>query len=71
MLAHQFAIQSPLVQAEMVDAAEFLDLADRYEVSGVPHTAINEGAGNIVGAVPEEVLAAEIRRVVELAQTRS
>lgn len=45
----------------MVDAGEFPDLADRFGVSGVPHTAINDGAGTVVGAVPEEHLVAEIR----------
>lgn len=55
----------------MVDAAEFLDLADRYNVSGVPHTSINDGAGIVVGAVPEEILLAEIRRVIEQAGQRS
>jgi len=60
------AMESDYVEAEMVDAVEFLDLADRYEVSGMPHTTINSGAGNIIGAVPEEYLVAEIRRVVEV-----
>jgi hypothetical protein len=59
------AVESRMVEAEMIDAAEFLDLADRFEVSGVPHTAINDGAGNIIGAVPEEMLVAEIQRLVE------
>jgi len=60
------ALESPLVEAEMVDAGEFLDLADRFEVSGVPHTVINGGAGNVVGAVPEQHLTAEIRKVLGL-----
>jgi hypothetical protein len=30
----------------------------------VPHTTINDGAGNLVGAVLEEQLLAEIQRVV-------
>ena len=60
VLAHQMALESPLVQAEMVEATEFPDLAERYDVSGVPHTTINEGAGTMVGAAPEERLMAEI-----------
>ena len=71
MLAFQMAVESTFVEAEMVDAAEFLDLADRYEVSGVPHTTINGGAGNIVGAVPEPYLLAEIRRVVETTSAKA
>lgn len=54
-------MENPLVQAEMVAAMEFPDLVDRYGISGVPHTVINDGAGNIVGAVPEANLAAAIK----------
>jgi protein-disulfide isomerase len=61
VLAHMMAMENPLVQAEMVSAMEFPDLADRYGVSGVPHTVINDGAGNIVGAVPEADLTAAIK----------
>lgn len=64
VLAHQMALESPLVQAEMVEAIEFPDLSDRHHVSGVPQTTINDGAGTVVGAVPEEHLLAEILRTV-------
>ncbi len=64
LLAHQMALESPLVSAEMVEAMEFPDLADRFGVSGVPHTAINAGAGTLVGAAPEEDLIAEIQRAL-------
>jgi glutaredoxin-like protein len=64
VLAHQMALESPLVQAEMVEAMEFPDLSDRYGVSGVPHTTINEGAGTMVGAAPEHYLVAEIQRAL-------
>ena len=64
VLAHQMALESPYVQAEMVEAMEFPDLADRYEVSGVPHTTINDGHGNVVGAVPEAVLLKEIQQAL-------
>lgn len=56
VLAHMMAIESPFIQAEMVEAMEFPALANRHQVSGVPHTVINDGAGNIVGAVPEASL---------------
>jgi predicted DsbA family dithiol-disulfide isomerase len=64
VLAHQAAMESPWVEAEMVEAMEFFELSDRYGVSGVPHTVINNGAGNIIGAVPEEKLVAELKRVL-------
>jgi len=65
VLAHQAALESPFVEAEMVEAMEFFELSDHYGVSGVPHTVINDGAGNIIGAVPEERLIAEIKRVIK------
>lgn len=64
VLAHQMAMESPYVQAEMVEAMEFPELADRYGVSGVPHTTINDGAGTLVGAAPEETLLAEIQKAL-------
>jgi len=63
ILAHQMAIESPLIEAEMVEALEFPKLADEYGVSGVPHTVINvqksngqRGFEEVVGAVPEKNL---------------
>ena len=64
MLAHQMALENPLVEAEMVEAMEFFELSDKYGVSGVPHTVINEGAGNVVGAAPEEHLVAAIEQAL-------
>ena len=58
------AIESPLVQAEMVEAMEFPELSDRHGVSGVPQTTINDGAGHVIGAVPEDHLVEEIRRAL-------
>jgi glutaredoxin-like protein len=64
ILAHQMAMESPMIEAEMVEATEFSELSDKYHVSGVPHTAINEGAAHVVGAVPEEYLLAEIEKAI-------
>lgn len=64
MLAHQMAMESPFVQAEMIEATEFPDLANRHKVSGVPQTTINDGKGHIVGAVPEANLVAELQRLL-------
>jgi hypothetical protein len=58
------ALESPLVQAEMVEAMEFQELSYRHGVSGVPQTTINDGAGHEVGAVPEDYLVEEIRRSI-------
>lgn len=64
ILAHQMAMESPFVQAEMVEATEFPELSSKHGVSGVPQTTINDGAGNVVGAVPEQQLFAEILRSI-------
>jgi glutaredoxin-like protein len=63
-LAHQMALASDLVTAEMVDASEFPDLADRHHVRGVPRTVINDTV-HIEGAVPEAVLVAELTPMLE------
>ncbi len=68
VLAHQMAMESSLVQAEMVEAMEFPVLADQFGVSGVPHTVINEGMGDVVGAVPEAILRQKIQEAIEAGQ---
>lgn len=64
VLAHQMALESPLVEAEMVEAMEFPELSERFNVSGVPQTTINAGQGTLVGGAPEETLVAEIQRAL-------
>lgn len=51
----------------MVEAMEFPELADRYDVSGVPQTTIviNGNASHVVGAVPEAQLLKEIQQAFE------
>lgn len=67
VLAHQMAIESSWVEAEGVEATEFPDLANQFNVSGVPQTTINQGAGTVVGAVPEEDLLSEIQQALQAA----
>jgi glutaredoxin-like protein len=64
VLAHQMALESPWVESEMIEASEFFDLANQFNVSGVPHTVINHGAGSVVGAAPEEMLVKEIQKAL-------
>ncbi len=59
------AMENSLIQADMIEANEFYDLAMRYNVSGVPQTNINEGEGVVIGAVPEDYLLQEIKRAVK------
>jgi hypothetical protein len=46
------AMASDLVRAEVIDAEEFPELANRYRVSGVPKTMINYQT-EFLGAAPE------------------
>lgn len=64
MLAHQMAMESEWVQAEAIEATEFQELAARHYVSGVPNTTINDGAGRVIGSVPEGKLVKELQRVL-------
>jgi len=58
-LAHQFAVESDLVRADMVDVGEFPHLGHKYSVMGVPKTVINEKM-EFVGAVPEELFVQQV-----------
>ena len=64
VLAHQMAIESPMIRSEMIEANEFYNLAMHYNVSGVPLTTINDGEGAVLGVVPEEYLLQEVIRAI-------
>ncbi len=65
LLAHQMAMENPaMIRAEGVEATEFPELANQFNVRGVPQTVINAGMGTVVGAMPEKNLLAEIMRAV-------
>lgn len=64
VLAHKFALESPMIDAEMIEATEFPELSQRFHVSGVPQTTINLGDGTVIGSVPENQLLAEILEAV-------
>jgi glutaredoxin-like protein len=52
-MAHQMAIESEMVKGDMVEAAEFPQLSNRYFVSAVPKVVINEDV-DFEGALPEK-----------------
>jgi glutaredoxin-like protein len=60
ILAQQMAFYSPRVKADMIEATEFPQLAQKYNVYGVPRTVINEKE-SIEGAVPETQLVEKIK----------
>jgi len=62
-LAHQFAMESPFIRADMVEATEFPHLANRFNVMGVPRTVINDAAF-VEGAMPEDRFLKEIMKTI-------
>jgi glutaredoxin-like protein len=52
-LAHKFAYESDLIKADVVNAQEFPQLAQRYNVFAVPKTVVNESI-QFEGALPED-----------------
>jgi len=61
-LAHQLAIESDLIRGDMVEAIEFPQLANRYQVMGVPRSVFNETVSQ-EGAVPEPIFVARLLQV--------
>lgn len=59
-LAHQMAMENPLVTADMVESIEFPQLSSKYNVMGVPRTVINEDV-YLEGAAPAPVLLDKIK----------
>lgn len=57
LTAFRFAVESEKVHASMVEASEFPHLANKYQVSGVPHTVIGDSSQAMVGAYPEAAAA--------------
>ena len=55
------AIENDLVTADAVEASEYPDLADRYQVYGVPLTVANEKT-RIEGGIPEPMF---VQRVLQ------
>jgi hypothetical protein len=64
VLAHNLALASDWIQADMVEASEFPHLANKYQVYGVPRTVINEVI-HLEGAYPEEMLLPELMQVLD------
>ena len=61
--AQKLAVEYPRIRADMVEAYEFPELAEKFAVTGVPKTIINGRIG-FVGAQPENILADAILQAV-------
>jgi alkyl hydroperoxide reductase subunit F len=68
-VAHQFALVNDKIRADMVEAAEFPHLVQRYSVSAVPKTVINE-THYFEGALPAEAAYLEVLKAVNPEQYR-
>ena len=64
-LAHRMAMESNKVEAYMVEATEFPEESQKFQVSGVPHTIINNKQGGFVGAHPEPSAVEQIKKSLE------
>ncbi len=53
-----------MILAEGVEATEFQELSEKYQISSVPDTVINQSAGRVIGAVPEQNMLAELMRAL-------
>lgn len=63
-LAHFAAILNPLIEADMVEALEFQEHANKYKVFGVPKTIINEDT-HIDGKVTPEMFVEKLLDATE------
>lgn len=64
-VAHEMAMHNPKIKGEMVEAIEFPELSSKFNVSGVPHTVINSGADEQVGAVPAKTILNKIKTAIQ------
>ncbi|OQA23544.1 MAG: Alkyl hydroperoxide reductase subunit F [Chloroflexi bacterium ADurb.Bin360] len=63
VLAYDMAVASDWVRAEVVEASEFPEIADRYSVMGVPLNVINE-TGRVEGRAPQQMIVETIKSVL-------
>lgn len=63
-LAHAMALENPGITADVVEAQEFPALSQRYGVTSVPRTLINERV-QIKGAVAEQEFLNRILEAVD------
>ena len=56
---------NPRITADVIEANEFPELAERFQVMGVPKTVVN-GVQELVGAQPEARVMAAIRAALSM-----
>jgi hypothetical protein len=60
--AFQLAMVSPRITAEVIEVQEFPELAEKYQIRGVPMTVVSD-AETLMGAVPAIQLVEAVERV--------
>ncbi len=63
-MAHQFAMENKLIDASMIEAIEYRELSEKYNVMAVPKIVINDKV-EFEGAVPEGVFLNHFLKAVE------
>jgi glutaredoxin-like protein len=58
-VAHKLAVESDMVRADVIDSSEFVALAQKYAVIGVPKVIINEKV-EFMGAFSEDLFAEHV-----------
>lgn len=53
-MAHKLASASAHITADVIEVTEFPEMAQRYQIFGVPKTVINDQV-QFEGAIPEEM----------------
>ena len=67
-LAQHMAIASPRITAECIEATEFPELSQRYQVMAVPKIVINDKV-QFEGAIPERDFLGAVFQAVERDET--
>lgn len=63
-LAHQAAILNPLISSEMIESLEFGELAQEFEVFGVPKTVFNDSV-TAEGLTPPEIFVDKLFETID------
>jgi len=65
VMAWDFALASDYITSKVIDASENPDLAQQFQVVGVPKVVINRGMAEFVGAQPENAFLGYVMAVYE------
>jgi glutaredoxin-like protein len=66
-LAHKLAIENEHITADVVEVSEFIEIAQRYRVQGVPKTVINDRV-EFAGALPEPRFVQQVLQALDMGQ---